>query len=625
MSYPRKRAVTACRLCRVRKRKCNNARPTCKFCETLGAECSYEDPLDHSALVIIERLNEVIQRLDTHIPWTGPGTSSTLPNQSLLHDGFSQNVIGQSFSESPEVSQVHVSHSEHVQGNSVEEFMKIPASRTNADTILLWPIFNGEFLPNHFVDMLFRTEHVVNDDSTVYRSSEAVGIKERSVKDLVENFLAYVHIKNPILDVETLRIHAKRLFEDGPGWDGMSCLVLLACALGALAEPYEQVCDKPSEANSRTLHGTGFAIAESNYYLARRRIGLLGGSIVRSQCYFWSGVYLMYTLRPVEAWQNFLQASSTYHIYLKGQVKGGGFNEKHESKNRLLEQRLYWSCFKSECEIRVELNLPESSIATINYPDMFPSPPNEEDVTSTTDGDLPFIGDAISVRGAGESTEHQQHRTPSFGQIQQRHSWYYYLSEIALRRIFNSVLNSFYTTEQYTGFNTPVQNMVDTATEFLEQLSQWYAGLPSAIRYSEDYSCTPTEELAYMTRGRVLEIRSLIFRPFLYYAVHHPFNDPYRKLVQPFIDDALETARVIIETKKARHRHHGTWFALRSSTAEALCLIAAKRCGNIEMPLGWRHTIQTQIDTLRYWEGESAELPKARELLITMMMESNSE
>jgi len=56
----------------------------------------------------------------------------------------------------------------------------------------------------------------------------------------------------------------------------------------------------------------------------------------------------MYTLRPVEAWQNFLQASSTYHIYLKGQVRGSESNEVHANKNRLLEQRLYWSCFKSE-------------------------------------------------------------------------------------------------------------------------------------------------------------------------------------------------------------------------------------------------------------------------------------
>jgi hypothetical protein len=43
------------------------------------------------------------------------------------------------------------------------------------------------------------------------------------------------------------------------------------------------------------------------------------------------------------------------------------------------------------------------------------------------------------------------------------------------------------------------------------------------------------------------------------------------------------------------------------------------------MPLGWKDTIQTQIDTLKYWEKESVDLPKAREILSAMMMESNLE
>ena len=49
MSYPRKRAVTACRLCRTRKTKCSNTRPKCKLCDETGAACVYEDPLDHSS------------------------------------------------------------------------------------------------------------------------------------------------------------------------------------------------------------------------------------------------------------------------------------------------------------------------------------------------------------------------------------------------------------------------------------------------------------------------------------------------------------------------------------------------------------------------------------------------
>lgn len=50
---PRKRAVTACNICRARKTKCDNARPSCSFCATTGAQCYYPDnalSLDHTAL-----------------------------------------------------------------------------------------------------------------------------------------------------------------------------------------------------------------------------------------------------------------------------------------------------------------------------------------------------------------------------------------------------------------------------------------------------------------------------------------------------------------------------------------------------------------------------------------------
>jgi len=47
-----------------------------------------------------------------------------------------------------------------------------------------------------------------------------------------------------------------------------------------------------------------------------------------------------------------------------------------DRKSRRLEQSLYWSCFKSECEFRVELPLQQSEISLGEYPDLFPSPPS---------------------------------------------------------------------------------------------------------------------------------------------------------------------------------------------------------------------------------------------------------
>lgn len=61
--YPRKRANTACQVCRARKTKCDNQKPTCSYCLSVGAKC-IQSPVDLSAfdpasLKILERLDEL--------------------------------------------------------------------------------------------------------------------------------------------------------------------------------------------------------------------------------------------------------------------------------------------------------------------------------------------------------------------------------------------------------------------------------------------------------------------------------------------------------------------------------------------------------------------------------------
>lgn len=41
--YPRKRALVACEICRRRKIKCDNAKPSCKSCQNSGLQCTYAD------------------------------------------------------------------------------------------------------------------------------------------------------------------------------------------------------------------------------------------------------------------------------------------------------------------------------------------------------------------------------------------------------------------------------------------------------------------------------------------------------------------------------------------------------------------------------------------------------
>src|SRR5690349_21194568 len=66
-AYPRKRAVTACQVCRARRTKCDNKKPSCSFCERVGAKCISSSvdlsAFDPASLKILERLDHLEETL----------------------------------------------------------------------------------------------------------------------------------------------------------------------------------------------------------------------------------------------------------------------------------------------------------------------------------------------------------------------------------------------------------------------------------------------------------------------------------------------------------------------------------------------------------------------------------
>jgi len=110
------------------------------------------------------------------------------------------------------------------------------------------------------------------------------------------------------------------------------------------------------------------------------------------------------------------------------------------------------------------------------------------------------------------------------------------------------------------------------------------------MRYNHDnLSIIPSDELAYMVRGRLIEIKSWIFRPFLFYAIHHRPSDPYHLLIQQYVEKSVETAILNVGGILAapRHRHHGTWYSMRNASASAFILVAAAKSGWIKIEDGW--------------------------------------
>ncbi|KAL4930854.1 fungal specific transcription factor domain-containing protein [Aspergillus undulatus] len=147
--------------------------------------------------------------------------------------------------------------------------------------------------------------------------------------------------------------------EDGFQWDGPPCLILISCTLGTIARPFSQVRSSPQD-NSRT-EGRDHTTAESYYTAARKRIGLLDSSIVTIHCGFLIGVSEMHSMRPLRAWLSFSRACTFFQTYLHS----SSFSQPLEQLPEAVRSRLYWSYLKPNCEMREEIALPPTELVKV--------------------------------------------------------------------------------------------------------------------------------------------------------------------------------------------------------------------------------------------------------------------
>jgi hypothetical protein len=351
----------------------------------------------------------------------------------------------------------------------------------------------------------------------------------------------------------------------------------------------------------------------------------------------------MYTLRPLLSWSHFHQASIFYQLHFKSSQRT--LNESDSEvvqiplhhlqdagrKQRRLEQSLYWSCFKSESEFRVELPLPQSEIAQYDYPNLFPSPPSPaspnfmEDTRSPAS--LQHFGPANFDNGltgltrfdttstiAEEDAELRQHAKKL---CNEEESWYYYLTEVALRRIGNRIINTFFRQNHRSWLD--IKPLISIALEFDAQVSSWSAHLPPAMQHYEsassirapnlnpllhDRNSFVSRELSWATDNRILEMRSWLYQPFLYYIIHsvdstsgvspnvsHHHQPSQTSSLLPEDTRALHsmiTAGIdcnlkIMDVRSLRHRHHGLWYDLRSTMCASLLLLAIVKSGHADL------------------------------------------
>lgn len=406
----------------------------------------------------------------------------------------------------------------------------------------------------------------------------------------------------------------------------------------------------------------------------------------------------MYILRPLSAWRHFNSASMLYQLYERLTYGVTGTNGRSpdftkssslwcSTKQARLEQCLYWSCFKSESEFRVELPLPLTEVANHQHSEMFPIPPSPQELNPRAyevPGGTTSYSPIARERETETSILQQNLLTKETKKLcNEEESWYYYLTEIALRRVGNRIVNTFFNRDPEAWLN--VKPLLRIALEFDTQLSSWSANLPPAMQQWETtYTIREpvsrltnggpgahvSQELSWATENRLLEARSWLYQPFLFNLIHHrhrgsdceicppppplePTNlspqnlaadnmsgvessnnemTPLRRLIQSGIECNLR----ILDNRMARHRHHGTWFDLRSIMCASLMLLMVVKSGHeawipgaAELLWGPRTTTYAKEDVILgrvgqvlehmvFWSTDSPDMLRHRDVLETV-------
>ncbi|KAH8799046.1 hypothetical protein F5884DRAFT_131737 [Xylogone sp. PMI_703] len=597
-TYPRKRAVTACLTCRERKKKCDNNRPSCGFCQQAASPCVYlgngPSTYDQASLDILDRLSTI---------------------EALLRNGATarrlDTINGTTIGHFPSI-QVNVEQVTAAKTSPRPVYPYLPSlSWIRTDTVLSWPVFQEAELPlKEWVYLDQNGTHggsVLEVVDSYHHSSLKLAVSPRPleipalpslslerelVEPLVDQYFRGVNTKNPILERSTIRHLCQDLYENGLGWDCSTCLILIICALGVMTPgwTYENSSVQPGEQYSNLANHNSniLQIAQTYFEAAEKRLGIaLTKCDTQSiQCLCLAGVYHMYRLSPKTALRMFHAAGNALQtLFVTIRKMDPAVSGLLSGKLDLL-QRLVWTCAKSEREILGEFPLGPPALTHVQLFEHYPPPPRPEPT---------------------DDTQKQWQKI-------QEESWYYYLAEIALRRIADDVVRTVFEPEQKHDFcdsHYPISQLLPTVIEFERQLDVWHRSLPSSIAFSPMPEPLPSE-LQYFSRSRYYLVSGLLYRPFICYVVHNPACADSE--VRTMASKGISYAFNYLIASNHGHRHHGKWLQLRRELTASCLLLAASGAG-LAMPENWHYGVERAQASFRYWSRESSALKSYIELV----------
>ncbi|KAF7515058.1 hypothetical protein PCG10_004057 [Penicillium crustosum] len=223
-------------------------------------------------------------------------------------------------------------------------------------------------------------------------------------------------------------------------------------------------------------------------------------TVVATQCMVMASAYLFYLVRPLEAWTLLSSVS------MKLQLLFGSPN-RIPTQWRELSVRVYWNALLFESDLLAELDLPHSGI--VNFEELVDLPGGfeEEDEDDGEEED----GDQNETEERRIARKYQGSSRPVDSQLAvRRDELWYFLAEIALRRLLNRVSHIIY---QKDSTHT-LASLGPIASELDFQLSQWYDSLPRPVQFPLT-SKPISNPVQTVLRLRYNACRTIIYRPYI--------------------------------------------------------------------------------------------------------------
>lgn len=430
----------------------------------MGAECIYREPgikLDAGDKLILERLNRIENLLQMNMTNSSNGLNLSQDSPNL------SSATGLSALSAENMLVGHAANGSFLSGHpghinswapTGTNISTMPKIHTNAALHLLqWPLIRDLVSRPYDPQILLQLE-MAREPLHSLTKTPCVDLSNTTA--YIEAYFERVNIWYACVNPYTWRSHYRIALSNGFREGAESCIVLLVLALGQ-ASLRGSISNVVPQEDPPGLQ----------YFTAAWALlpGMMtSNNVLAAQCHLLASAYLFYLVRPLEAWNLLCTTSTKLQLLLMSP-------NRIPPEQRELTERIYWNALLCESDLLSELDLPHSGVVQF-----------EENVG------LPggFEGDENEAVG--------------------RDDLWYFLAEIALRRLLNRVSQLIYSKDSMA----TTTSLEPVVAELDFQLTQWYESLPLPLQFPFTRALLP-DPIQTVLRLRFFACRTIIYRPYI--------------------------------------------------------------------------------------------------------------